>query len=343
MPLRTDARSDHLGDRVRCGAVPKSQIAYLVERVRAVVEVLKTPEESWNAEDLSDVCLEAAAFLREALGVPALERELASRSQIDIATLSEVTSWFAAVEQEAPRQYGMTFPDGTTYDWPGRIERLQTLIGGITQSEGLEEIEVVLRLGLVGDAAFASMLMALDADHPLRARLEQKLAEKLGLLQDDQALAFWAGLRREVDPSSEWSIALDPAVAPSDFFDLGDATSARTKISAYLARVRPLLVRKMFEKGNTTVPAGNLGIASILAWTARPSTRTWSPTDRAMIRALCRFVSCWRHVRGGDRLTELAEALGVQVGGYFIGGRGEQEANGPSTRRATSYPPQIAC
>jgi hypothetical protein len=142
--------------------VPRSRVAYLLERINAVARALTTPETYWNGEDVSDVCLEAAAFLRDALGVPALERELVSRSQVDTKTLAEATEWFAAVEAEEPKPYGMTFPDGTTFDWAGRIDRLRSLLRGLSQAAELEEIEVGLRLGFIGDPAFASMLMALD-------------------------------------------------------------------------------------------------------------------------------------------------------------------------------------
>ena len=56
------------------------------------------------------------------------------------------------MDQETPKPYGMTFPDGTSFDWPGRIERLRGLPGGLNQAEGLEEIEVGLRLNFVGEA-----------------------------------------------------------------------------------------------------------------------------------------------------------------------------------------------
>jgi hypothetical protein len=321
--------------------VPKSHVAYLLERINAVVTARSpeaAPDQYWNTEDLSDVSLEAAAFLRSALNVPALERELVSRSQVDAKALAEVTDWFSSIAQETPPPFAMTFPDGATFGWEYQLERIKELVSGLEKAHGLEEIEVGLRLAFVGDGAFSKLLMALDAEHELRARLMVKLKEKLTLLTDDQALAFWAALRREVDPSSSLHIEIDPTVASNDFFDLGGIETARSKAARYLATVQPLLVRKMFEKG-ASVPGGNPGIASVLAWTARPSTRTWSPTDRAMIRALCRVALCWEQIAGRDRTGDLADALGVQVGGYFVGGRGEQEAKRSLDVRGTKTPP----
>jgi len=301
--------------------VSRTPTTYLLGRIEVLTETLKSAESPWNEEDLEDVAREALEFLRDALDIPRLEKELAARSRIDRETLTEVTDWFAAVEAEVPPAFGMTFPDGTSFDWSGRMQRLRELLGGLVQAEGLEEFEVVLRLSLVGDPCFASMLMALAPDHAVRARLELKLREKLSLLPDDQALGLWAGLRAEVDPSAEVHIAIDPSVVSPDFFDLGDAGTARDKIATYLAKVRPLLVRKTFEGGSTHIPAGQTGIATILSWTAVPSTRAWATTDRVIIRALGRIALCWP----GSK-TDLAEVLGVQPDGYFVGGRAPQEA-----------------
>jgi len=127
------------------------------------------------------------------------------------------------------------------------------------------------------------------------------------------------------------------SVAANDFFDLGGIETARPKVARYLATVQPLLVRQMFEK-NAGIPAGNVGVASVLSWTAHPSTRTWSPTDRGMIRALCRVASCWDQPGRQDRKTELADALGVQVDGYFVGGRGDQEAKRSFDVRGSKSP-----
>ena len=239
--------------------MPKTRVAYLLDRIATVAQSLAAPQQhepQWNSEDVSDVSLEVASFLREALDVPALERELVSRSQVDAKTLTEVTDWFAAVQHETPPPFGMTFPDGTTFDWSGRMDRLRGLLQGLNQAEGLEEIEVGLRLGFIGDAAFASMLMALNPDHQLRARLEAKLLEKLALLRDEQALEYWAGLRREVDPSSGVHIDIDQTVAPNGFFDLGGVKDSRPKVAAYMSRVRPLLVREDVREGRVEYPGG---------------------------------------------------------------------------------------
>ncbi len=233
-----------------------------------------SPEEYWNKEDAQDVALEVAEFLRVNLDIAAIERDLTARSQVDATTLGEVTDWFAAVDAESPKPYGMQFPDGTDFDWSVPMERLRQLVAGLTNPEQLEELEIALRISFMGDPAFSRMLMALAPDHPLRAKLERKLVEKLGLLGDDQAMEVWAGLRGEIDPSRPYSLAIEPTVVAPGFFDLGDAATARGKIAYYLACVQPLRIRKSFDRGVTDVPAGHTGIMTILCWKEHPSTRT---------------------------------------------------------------------
>jgi hypothetical protein len=52
-------------------SVPKSQIAYLLDRISAVAEVLSAslPRDHWHDEDLSDVALETATLRRDAVEV----------------------------------------------------------------------------------------------------------------------------------------------------------------------------------------------------------------------------------------------------------------------------------
>jgi hypothetical protein len=119
--------------------VPKSQVAYLLDRIGVVAGVQGSDAAAgqfWNTEDLSDVSLETATFLRDALDVPALERELVSRSQVDAKTLTEVAAWFSSVAQEAPPPFAMTFPDGTTFGWEAKLQRIQELVAGLEDAHG---------------------------------------------------------------------------------------------------------------------------------------------------------------------------------------------------------------
>ena len=220
-----------------------TEVAYLLERVadaRSRVAARGDRRLAWIDEDVEEVVLEAAEFLRRAL-------------------------------------------DGTELAWRDRLESLRNLVDRLEQPESLEEIEVGLRLSLVGDAALEKLMIALAADHSVRALVEERLAAKLTLLGDQEALDYWARLRAEVDPSRESHLPTDTTIAARAFFDLGDAGTVRPRIAEYLARVRPLLIREALLRGQTRVPAGQAGLAVVLSWTSHPSTKAWSTRQRIAI------------------------------------------------------------
>lgn len=313
-----------------------AEVAYLLERVtdvRSRVAARGDRRLAWIDEDVEEVVLEAAEFLRRALDVPELEAQLVTRSQIDRDALDEVVRALEAVAAEDPGQFELKLPDGTELAWRDRLESLRNLVDSLGQPESLEEIEVGLRLSLVGDAALEKLMIALAADHSVRALVQERLTAKLTLLGDQEALDYWARLRAEVDPSRESHLPTDTTIAERAFFDLGDAGTVRPRIAAYLARVRPLLIREALLRGQTRVPAGQAGLAVILSWTSHPSTKAWSTRQRIAIRSLGRIALAW----SGDK-DELAQALGVSSDGFFIGGRAEQEAKRALGRRESQGP-----
>lgn len=310
-----------------------AEVAYLLERVgdaRSRLEARGERRLAWINQDVEEVVLEAAEFLRRALNFPELETQLVTRSQIDRDALDAVVQALEAVD---PSQFELKLPDGTELAWRDRLESLRNLVDSLAQPESREEIEVGLRLSLVGDSALEKLLIALSPNHPVRVLVQERLATKLHLLDDQEALDYWARLRAEVDPSRESHLPTDATIASSTFFDLGDATTVRPRIAEYLARVRPLLIRKDLCRGQTRVPAGQAGLAVVLSWTSHPSTKAWSTRQRIAIRSLGRIALTW----SGDK-DELAQALGIKPDGFFIGGRAEQEAKRALGRRESQGP-----
>jgi hypothetical protein len=304
-----------------------AQADYLLSRIEAVgrsaagqADRKGKHHRGWQREDREDLILEVAEYLSQALGVPDLERELVARSDIDLITLREVIDQFAELGSRDPSLYTMQFSDGRKYDWESAIEKLRDLVSGLEDPHALEEPEIIFRLGLVGDSQMMELLVALPPTEPIRASLAARLLPKLDLLPDAKAFELWGRMRMEVDPSRETGIPLDPEVVSVDFFVLGEASTARSKVAEYLTRVRPLLLRSMF-KTRDRYPIGEFGIASILAWTNTAPTHQWSTAEQIAIRSLGRLSVCW-----GDDKERLAAALRLPENGYFLGGRAEREA-----------------
>jgi hypothetical protein len=130
------------------------------------------------------------------------------------------------------------------------------------------------------------LLVALPQPSASHEAIEKKLREKLGLLDAQKAIELWS-YRAEIDPSVECHIEVDTSVEPAEFFDFAkDADAARDKIARYLEKVRPALKRAMIARRRTRFVGGLIGIASVLSWTATPSTHAFSTTERIAMRLL---------------------------------------------------------
>jgi hypothetical protein len=310
---------------------------YLVRRLAALREELPVAldaRHAWFDEDIQDVILEAAEYLRLALDLPRLDDELVGRSRIDTKAIGQVLGWLRVEAEKTPPPYGLTSPDGKELEWRERLTRLEGLARGLEGAEALGELEVSLRLAVAGDGPFDTLLVALTSESPVRGQIVEAIRAKLNIADDKLVMDLWTHLRAETDPSREVHIDVDVSIVPPSFFDLGDPTSARDRIARYLADVRPRLERRMMERGISRFPADAAGAISILSWTSTPSTHAWSMTDRVAIRSLGRVCDCWT----GSKDT-LAATLGVRVNGYFVGGRAEQEAKRSRDRLGRGAPP----
>ncbi|MCK6536075.1 MAG: hypothetical protein L6Q84_24160 [Polyangiaceae bacterium] len=300
-----------------------SHADYLLERIDRIRSARTDVTRLWDDEDVEDVVLEAAEYVRDALDLPRMERELIAGARPDTGALAQVLTVLQAAAKVPSPPFAMRFADGQEFDWRVRLKRLKTLVTGLAKAEQLEELEVALRVSFVGDLALEGLLMALAPDSEIRKEVASHLQKKLELLTDQQVEEFWAKLRREIDPSTEVHLELDSAVVKSSFFDFPKPKAARKRIAEYVSRVRPLLARRALERdGTASLPTGTAGPATILCWTSTPSTRTWSATDRVITRSVGRLAACW----ADPESEELARALGLRSAGYFFGGRADRES-----------------
>jgi hypothetical protein len=84
----------------------------------------------------------------------------------------------------------------------------------------------------------------------------------------------------------------------------------RPGIARYVARVRPVLVRRAFDSGQHSVPAAQAGIAQILSWTrTMASTHAISTIDRTTVRSIGRAS---HYFRENDKLSNGADCAGLR-------------------------------
>lgn len=92
--------------------MPATELQYFLERLAHRAPRDDEEDDEWRRQDDADAVLEVAKYLRNALKVPELERDLVSRSQLDRTTLLEVRDWLEDVGRATPDAFSMTFPDG---------------------------------------------------------------------------------------------------------------------------------------------------------------------------------------------------------------------------------------
>jgi len=155
---------------------------YLLERLTGVAR-LEDADDRWATEDLLDLTLEVAEFVRDRLDVPALELELIARSQLDTSSIAWLIRALGAIAADNAGAFQLEIGLGTGVfiDWKSRLSRLDLVAGGLESPQELDQLEVSLRLGLGADGAIDTLLAALPNAHPLKAQIESRLLAKLAL------------------------------------------------------------------------------------------------------------------------------------------------------------------
>lgn len=308
---------------------------YLLSRIASLAST-ETETYVWDRDDVREVGLEVAAFIGPTPDLPRLEQRLTGAAKLDATAIETLAKELRALGEQDPPAFDLAAPEQSSVKWTKDLERLEAFARTAARAPQLSELEIQLSLSLKGDGAVDNLLSALPEKHEFKDQLREKLSTKLALLRDEDAVTLWAMLRMQVDPTREVHYELESDVVPTGFFDFGTVADARQRIARYLAEVRPALERRMREKGGVTFPMTPNGVVTILSWTDRPDLeRPLDPAERATASALCRWFSVWTHDK-----NELAKTMGVSSPGYFVDGRGAEEAK--RARQIGVPPPEDA-
>lgn len=277
----------------------------------------------WVGEDLRDLALEALGIVRPHLRIGDLDAFLSEDATRDLAALRAAADALRLPDTSYTQQPG-DIPPQT------RLADLDALIAGLGDMQALDEIEVQLRLNLVGDAKFDGLLRMLHEDQVVARRaIQDAVRSKLDLLDDDAARGLWQAMlkeSREGGSEDEERPAYDRRDAPASFFaEPTDESEIRDRIAQYVAEVRPRLERQALERGHRLFPAGTSRIATMLSWTRPQSGRPLTPPENRLVRCLSRIAVCWSTFVQRDR-DPLRSAIGVGQPSYIIDGRGYRSA-----------------
>lgn len=302
--------------------------SYLHKRI-SDIEARVSSAPALANEDAIEMVLEVGAELRRTISFAELENKFVAESRIDIEALRAGTNLLSSIPGE---DFEATFSDGTPLDVANQLQRLSNLVEGLQSPEQLQELEVLMRLSLIGDGAFDALIMALTRRTQQIDQLESLVRGKLGLLDDAEALELWGQFLGETAESRTTRIEPHPDVVAPAFFD-SSTSEVRDRIAQYLTWVRPQLERRQMQRGQTQFPVVSAGVARVLTWTRESAGIQVTTADRVLARSVARLAVWWQ---SHGKLLALAEAFGIAPDGALLAGRFFDDAKKNATELKTA-------
>src|SRR6478736_1850201 len=294
----------------------------LLLRVDDLQTRLESSERAWVREDLAALTLDICESVAPILQISRLETAFGDDAQLDAGALRQAVDLLKAIPSD---DYDM--PCSAEFSAVARFEALDHVVKSAEEAVSLSELELALRLQLLGDAQFDGLLLALRGhDEDVRRRLRDDVRRKMAMLDDAQARALLARYQSETDADLDVRIELRADILSAADCKVSSGDEARDKAADYIVVHRPRLERAMLESGRNYFPADFLGIARILSWTSgRKSDLKRGDVD--VVTSASRVSACWGSTLAAkDRRAALASALGVHPDGYIVAGRGATQA-----------------
>lgn len=278
-----------------------TRIAYFQKRLSEIETALKNQLGPFYAHDLIPLTLDILDFAKSHINFQQLDTTITAQEDIDLDALETAYKVFDKIDFDA-----VNFKDyeGKAIDLKDRYQKLGELISNLKAQRGkLSRIEVLLRLELLGDSCFSILLMNPDNPNTVYETVKSKIKEKIGLLDNEGMLKMWGYIENEVsDPTGpeDAKIRVDESIVKKSFFKLGTYEEARDKITDYIARIRPNLIRSMFQKGPTRTPMQVPGVAKVLSWNSPASSYPLSSIHYTAYRTACRIAYLWLELPGAQ-------------------------------------------
>jgi hypothetical protein len=253
-------------------------------------------ERAWVQEDLPVLTLDVCRTVAPSLGVEKLDAWLGADASVDADALGRALE---LLRRPAVDDFNM--PGSTEFSVVARLGTLGEFVERARRAAALSPLEWALQRSLIGDGQFDGLLIALRGHDEIRASIRNEVRLKLSALGDEDVLDLLSRYESETSGARDVRIELDRAIADRSIFRVANADAARDRCADYIAIARPLLERRMLEKGLTYLPADFVGIASILSWQQSSPVRL-RPLDAQVISSVCRIAACCGTWRGRRRL-----------------------------------------
>ena len=249
----------------------------------------------------------ALSHAASVLDIPKLDTKAQSAKAIDVASLKAVVE---AWDNDTVRAARLDLPPGIEpLLAKDDLAKAKEMLKAVEDAAKIHHpLEVAARLEFGLSRPFLRLQIEL-ADQPcLLADLEQRLRHKAALLKPDDVRKLWADLTAEFRSDETGiggaSMPADPGVLGPAFFDPRSLADLRERLATYVARLKPLLIRKMFQSG---VSSCRTRLPLAAQFLALRDVEPLTLHEQRILECLLKIYRIWGH----ENEDEFAGALGV--------------------------------
>ncbi len=259
-----------------------------------------------------DVALLVQAILSyaaSALDVPGLDAKAQASEAIDVANLRSAVE---ALDNETVLNARVDLPGGhEPLVAKDDLALTKVMLKGVEDAaQGHHRFETGARLELGLSHPFFRIQIELANQPDALGDLDRRVRGKIALLKEEDVRRLWGTLTEEFR-ARESNLGAPPMpvdrdVLGPDFFDPKTVEEIRERLATYAVRLKPLLVRKMFESGVSSYRAG---FPSVPQFLALREIEPLTLQERRILECLLKIYRVWGH----EHEDEFAGALGVKA------------------------------
>jgi hypothetical protein len=242
------------------------------------------------------------------LNIPKLDSKAQAAKAIDVASLKSAIQVWDTDEVRAAR---LELPGGNdpllAKDDLEKAKEMLKAVEDAAQRHHPLEVGARLEYGL--SRPFLRLQIELADQSHLLSGLEQQLREKVSLLTEGDVRRLWADLTAEFWAQESGvggaSMPADADVLGAAFFEPKSIADIRERIAIYVARLKPSLVRKMFQSG---VSSCRTRLPLAAQFLALRDVEPLTMQEHRVLECLLKIYRVWGH----ENEDEFTGALGVR-------------------------------
>lgn len=296
-----------------------AKLAKTLEHLTEEKEILGSDNLSIDEYDeLTNIVLEIINSVYQTVNMRKIEERISHARKIDISALKNVIKKISnsnlhtlTIHVEGkedilinPSELIQEFSDFVNKVEAGKIDRINALFG----------------LELFYDSNFDRLLMTFNENDKIFETIQSVLIEKFQHINNDEMLLFWAKIKSFFNTEYEHKYNLYNDIIPRDFFtEQGKSFDIRKSSAVFIAKYRPLTIRRMVEEGINFFPITLPGVARILAISDTSEISPISNLEYLLIRATSQIVALHESITY-QKTNDIAKAVGADRNGLIFNG-----------------------